>query len=204
MKFEKFFSYIQETAWYYQFLSPVLNEVDANTKLLDIGTGSGKLIQLLSTEKNVSCVGIDSNQEMLDEASNKLKNIIVDLIRIEPNQTLPFSNNTFDSVTICNVLFHLDKSSIHFILDEAQRVLKKKGKIIILNPTGVGGFIKLFKNYFSINNISIYIWYYATKNRAGPWITNNYLSEYCKITNMKYEHKYNFNGFAQLEVITKT
>lgn len=52
MKFSKFFSNIQEKPWYRQFLNPVISEIEQEGKLLDIGTGSGKLLQILATEKN--------------------------------------------------------------------------------------------------------------------------------------------------------
>jgi len=39
-----------------------------------------------------------------------------------------------------------------------------------IQVTGNGNFFKLIKNYFSHKNLIIYIWFYATKNRAGPWI----------------------------------
>ncbi|MGV6827860.1 MAG: class I SAM-dependent methyltransferase [Flavobacteriales bacterium] len=74
MKFSKFFSNLQEAPWYRQFLNPVNNEVDINGRLLDIGTGSGKLIQILSTEKKVECVGVDTNNGMLEKAKAKLNN----------------------------------------------------------------------------------------------------------------------------------
>ncbi|MEE9431526.1 MAG: class I SAM-dependent methyltransferase, partial [Melioribacteraceae bacterium] len=199
----KFFSNIQEKKWYYQFLTPVVNKIERDTKLLDIGTGSGKLVQILSNEKNVSCFGVDTSQAMLDEAAIKLKNTGVKLIKIEPNEVLPFENNLFDYVTICNVLFHLDKNSVYYLLDEARRVLKNNGKIIVLTPTGYGNFFKLTKNFLSLNNLSIYIWYYATKNRAGPWSINKFLFKYCNNNKMKYKQTITFKGFAQVETIRK-
>jgi len=55
MKFSKFFSNLQEASWYRQFLDPVINEIHGSSYLLDIGTGPGKLLEILSHEKNVSC-----------------------------------------------------------------------------------------------------------------------------------------------------
>jgi len=174
MKFSKFFSNIQETTWYRSFLNPVINEIDRKGKLLDIGTGSGKLIQILSDEKNINCIGVDTNQEMLDEAKIKLKGTNTSLLKIEANTKLPFNDNNFSYVTICSVLFHLKKEDIDFILNDIQRILEKNGKIIVLTPTGKGSLFKLTKIYFSLKNLSIYVWFYATKNRAKLWTNNNY------------------------------
>jgi ubiquinone/menaquinone biosynthesis C-methylase UbiE len=51
MSFSSFFSNLQEAPWYRSFLNPVINEINDDTTLLDIGTGSGKMIQILSNEK---------------------------------------------------------------------------------------------------------------------------------------------------------
>ena len=82
MKFSKFFSNLQEALWYRSFLNPVINEIGIKGKLLDIGTGSGKLIQILSTEIGMDCTGVDTNSKMLAEAKKKLRNINAELIEI--------------------------------------------------------------------------------------------------------------------------
>jgi len=203
MNFSKFFSNIQEAPWYRSFLNPVINEVSTEGKLLDIGTGSGKLIQILSNEKDIECVGVDTNAEMLNEAKIKLKKTNVKLIKIEPNKTFNFENGSFNYITICNVLFHLKEGQIDFILNDAQRLLKKDGKIIVLTPTGNGNILTLTKNYFSIKNYGINIWFYATKNRAKLWMNNNYLKLYATKNNLNYKSEIVMNGFAQLEIITE-
>ena len=202
MKFSKFFSKVQETPWYLDFLNPVINEITAYKKLLDFGTGTGKLIQILSTEKGTECIGVDTNSEMLLEAQKKLKGTKTKLFKIKPDANLPFKNNDFDYVTICSVLFHLKKNSVDYALIEAQRLLKDEGKIIILTPTGNGNFLTLSKNFFSFKNLSIYMWFYATRNRAKIWTNNNYLKHYANENKLNYKSQKVMNGFAQLEIIT--
>lgn len=201
MKFSKFFSKIQEAPWYRSFLNPVINEIDRKGKLLDIGTGSGKLIQILSTEKEIDCIGVDTNREMLAEAKNKIKDTNARIQEIKANENFPFDDNSFTYVSICNLLFHLDKDSIDFILKDALRLLKNEGKIIILTPTGKGNILDLSRNYFSLKNSSIYIWFFATKNRAGPWTNNKYLKQYADKNKLHYRSQIVMNGFAQLEVL---
>ena len=98
MKFSKFFSNIQEAPWYRSFLNPVINEIGTNGKLLDIGTGSGKLIQILSNENGINCIGVDTNTEMLKEAKIKLKETDVSVLKIEADKKLPFENNSFNYI----------------------------------------------------------------------------------------------------------
>lgn len=201
MIFPKFFSYIQETPWYRQFLNPVVDEIDNQTEVLDIGTGTGKLLQILSNEKEVKCFGIDTNSSMLGEAKKKLNKSNAQLQKIEATEKLPFNNNSFDFITICNVLFNLKQNEINHILTEALRVLKRDGKIIVLTPTGKGNLMTLTKSYFSLKNLSIYIWYNATKKRAAPWTNNKYLKQYADKNKLNYRSQIVMNGFAQLEVL---
>lgn len=201
MRFSKFFSHIQEAPWYKQFLTPVVKEVSIDSKVLDIGTGSGKLLELLHSKTNSINTGVDTSDLMLKEAKIKLRNIKVNLFEIEPDKHLPLKQNSFDIISICNVLFNLDKSSVYRILNDSIRIAKKGGKIIVLSPTGKGGIFKLTTNFFSIKNLGIYVWYYATKNNAVSWTNNSILVEYCKKNNLKYNRTITLNGFAQVETI---
>ena len=201
MKFSKFFSNIQETPWYRSFLNPVIHEI-ATGKLLDIGTGSGKLIQILSNEKGIDCVGVDTNADMIKEAKNKLKQTNVEILKIEANKKLPFKNESFNYIAICSVLFHLSHENIDLMLKDSKRLLKKDGKIIILTPTGIGNIFTLTKYFFSFKNISIFIWFYKTRSRAKIWANSNYLKEYTKKNNLQYSSQIVMNGFAQLEIIS--
>ena len=201
MKFSKFFSSLQEAPWYRSFLNPVVNEIGTTGNLLDIGTGSGKLIQILSNENGINCTGVDTDSEMLAEAKKKLININAELIEISPNAKLPFENNSFEYITICSVLFHLKKEDIDNMLKDSLQLLKKEGKIMILTPTGKGNILKLTKHFFSFKNRSVYIWYRATKRRAQLWTKENYLAEYASKNNLNYKRETVMNGFAQLEII---
>ena len=202
MKFSTFFSKIQESPWYRLFLNPVIDEISPHSKLLDIGTGTGKLIQIVSLEKGVDCIGVDTNNEMLKEAQVKLKGIKTTLLKVEPDTKFPFKNNQFDNISICNVLFHLEKKSIDYMLDDALRLLKDQGNIIILTPTSKGNFFTLSKNYFSLKNLGIYVWFYATRNKANSWSNENYLRQYAHKNKLHYKLKTVMNGFAQLEIIS--
>jgi ubiquinone/menaquinone biosynthesis C-methylase UbiE len=201
MKFSTFFSNLQEAPWYRSFLNPVINEIGTSGTLLDIGTGSGKLIQILSTENGIECTGVDTDADMLTEAKDKLRDIDATLVKISPNDKLPFENASFDYVTICSVLFHMEKKDIDSMLKDSINLLKANGKIIILTPTGKGNYLKLSKHFFSIKNKGVYIWYRATKKRARRWTNENYLKEYAQKHDLKYKREVVMQGFAQLEII---
>lgn len=107
-------------------------------KLLDIGCGTGLLIDLLSKEHKAEFTGLDLSPKMLEEANKKeIKNAKFFEGR---SDDLPFEDNSFDIVT-CSQSFHhypeTDKP-----LQEALRVLKPGG-LYIISDTGVGPF-KMF------------------------------------------------------------
>jgi len=106
--------------------------------LLDIGCGTGYLIDMLSKEKKAKYTGLDLSPKMLEVARNK--NIDNANFVEGRSDELPFEDNTFDVVT-CSQSFHhypeTDKP-----MQEALRVLKPGG-IYILSDTGVGPF-KMF------------------------------------------------------------
>lgn len=204
MGFSTFFSNLQELPWYRKFLNPVINEIDNGSRILDIGTGSGKMLQLLYKEKQVTGVGIDTEQSMLDEAKKKLTNTTIQLQQIDAGQNYPFKNDSFDSVTICNVLFNLkEKESVNQILSESLRILKTNGKVVILTPTGEGGLINLTRHFFSLKNKEIYVWYNATKKAAKRWTKEQDLKKYSFEKNLTYKRCETLKGFAQVEIITK-
>ena len=201
MSFSKFFSNLQEAPWYRQFLNPVIDEIEYDSNLLDIGTGSGKMLEILFNEKNVNGVGTDTNSGMLKEAEEKLRNTSAKLHLIEPEQDLPFEKGSFDHVTICSVLFHMKEKEIDHMLMDSLQVLKDEGKIIILTPTGGGNMMQLTRHFFSFKNKGIYVWYRATKNRATLWSENQYLKQFASKNKLKYESRIVMKGFAQLEII---
>ena len=104
-------------------------------KLLDIGCGTGYLIEILSKEYGAEYIGLDLSSEMIKQASSK--NINNAKFVEGKSDNLPFEDNTFDVVT-CSQSFHhypeTDKP-----MQEAFRVLRKDG-LYIISDTGVGPF----------------------------------------------------------------
>ena len=103
--------------------------------LLDIGCGTGYLINMLSKDYEAKYVGLDLSPEMIKQASSKNINN-VQFLEGRSDQ-IPFEDNIFDVVT-CSQSFHhypdTDKA-----MQEARRVLKPGG-LYILSDTGTGPF----------------------------------------------------------------
>ncbi len=203
ISFSSFFSNVQETSWYNEFLNPVVSEVTAHSKVLDIGTGTGKLLQLLVNEKYSDCTGIDVNASMLAEAEKKLKGLAVSLVQVPTGAKLPFHEACFDEICICNVLFNLDVYDQDSILNQSLEVLNEKGRIIILSPSGTGTIKDIFRKFSKRNNKSFALWYALTKRSARRWNKQGMLKEYAEKNNLIYTNSMVFDGFGHLEIMER-
>jgi ubiquinone/menaquinone biosynthesis C-methylase UbiE len=99
-------------------------------KTLDIATGTGDFINtLMKTLKNYdSFTGIDILAKDLESAKKRFKDQPVKLFEMNA-ESLEFSNNSFDTVSMAYALHHIDK--VDKALAEIQRVLKPSGNLII-------------------------------------------------------------------------
>ena len=100
--------------------------------LLDLGTGTGRMLQLCagSVER---AVGIDMSREMLAVARANLdgqeyRNCV---LRRAPAERLPFGNGSFDVVLSHMVLHFL--ADPEQVIHEAARVLRPRGRLILVD-----------------------------------------------------------------------
>lgn len=92
--------------------------------LLDIGTGSGHIIQIIAKEcKSATSVNL-TDERVVTEGYKfyKVKDV-----------TLPFANESFDVVISNQVIEHIPPQDVH--LKEIHRVLKKGGIAYIATPS---------------------------------------------------------------------
>lgn len=96
-------------------------------KVLDLGCGNGRLAQLFPGSNGY--VGVDTSEELIKKAKESYpKNHFLLLDGLD----LPFSDNNFDVIFCLAVLHHIPGKAYRLkFLQEARRVLKPGGKIII-------------------------------------------------------------------------
>ena len=123
------------------YVSEYLKNIDYN-KLLDIGSGTGYLINMLKDKEMTEFYGLDLSEEMIKIAESKnIKN--AQFILGSANK-LPFDDDTFDVVTCIQSFHHYPYPNE--AMREAYRVLKKGG-VYILSDTGVGGIAAWIDNH---------------------------------------------------------
>lgn len=108
-------------------------------RVMDIGTGSGRLALLLAEEGAREVVGVDVSPAMLEIAeyfrlsssSPKARQVS---FRLASAQRMPFRSESFDAITCRLVLHHSSKPER--ILQEALRLLKPGGSFIFAGLIG--------------------------------------------------------------------
>ncbi len=131
-------NYKKYDLWYERNKFAYLSELEAVKKVLpkrgeglEIGVGTGRFAAPLGIT-----AGVDPSKNMIKIA--KKRGIDV---RLGYGERLPFKNNTFDYITIIiTICFVKDPRKV---LEEARRVLKKNGKIIV-GIIDKDGFLFLF------------------------------------------------------------
>ncbi len=107
------------------FRKMVLETVDKDTRILDVGCGHSNLLQE-SYEKTPHTYGIDPETDVIH------RNPFIKDIRTEFVEKMSFEDNFFDVVVSAWVLEHL--ANPHEAFSEIYRVLKPGGVVIFLTP----------------------------------------------------------------------
>lgn len=117
-------------------------ELNENTKLLDVGCGTGQFLSKLNELKGpAKLYGIDISEEMLKKAKQRLGSAAE--LKIADVHVLPFKENYFDYV-ISTEAFHHYGSQLS-ALKEMKRVAKPGRRIII---SDINFFFKLIHQLF--------------------------------------------------------
>jgi ubiquinone/menaquinone biosynthesis C-methylase UbiE len=89
-------------------------------KLLDVPVGTGRFLEFCS--KNFTITGIDSSQEMLDQANEKIAHCVLEL---GDATALKFKDKSFDHAICIRFLDLIDEPAMQKVVKELCRVTKK-------------------------------------------------------------------------------
>jgi ArsR family transcriptional regulator len=100
--------------------------------LLDIGTGTGRMIEILAP-RVTHALGIDQSREMLAVARVNLERAGLgnSIVRLGDMYQLPLADASFDAVVIHQVLHYADRPAE--AITEAARVLRPGGMLVVVD-----------------------------------------------------------------------
>ena len=109
--------------------------------ILDIATGTGDIAINLSKLKDSQIIGVDISEKMLDVAVDKIRKMNITNITFELSKAekLKYKNNFFDLISIGYGVRNFE--DLINGLKESYRVLKKNGKLIILETSVPSNFL---------------------------------------------------------------
>lgn len=92
------------------------------TRVLDIGTGTGRIVGSIVRQHSIEVVGVDLSRQMIDQARRRVKG--VDFVLADAD-TLPFRSSVFDLVVAIRVLRYIP--SWRRTIKEAGRIIRRSG-----------------------------------------------------------------------------
>ena len=117
-----------------------------NKKILEVGCGDGRItLHISRLSKNITA--IDPDVESIRVARKEVKGVN---FLVGSGENLEFADNSFDIVLFTMSLHHQNPKEA---LREAQRVLKKKSRIVVVEPNIEGEVSRLFWVIEDENNV---------------------------------------------------
>jgi SAM-dependent methyltransferase len=109
-------------------LEPLAEYVKAKERVLDLGCGNGRLLEILK-DKDIDYFGVDISEKLIEIAKKRYPGAnfqVADVLN------LPFANNFFDKVFAIRIFHHIPSQKLRLqFLKEVRRVLKPGGFLVL-------------------------------------------------------------------------
>ena len=132
-----------------------LLNLQKDSRVLDLGCGTGVLTRMIADHLDAACggivIGIDAAAGMIRVAEKKRANEAC-RFEVAAAEDLPYDNGDFDAVVSSLFFHHVDLDLKAKALAEAQRVLRSPGKLVIADmhipTTRMGALISHLSRWF--------------------------------------------------------
>lgn len=116
------------------FVLDALGGAVGRRAILDVGCGTGRLLERLAQAGARELAGTDLAPRMLDVARDRLREsgVRVELRAADTETSLPWQSDTFDVVTMTGVFHHFTDPGA--ALGEVRRILRGDGRLLIVDP----------------------------------------------------------------------
>ncbi len=123
-------------------------EIGFETRVLDLGCGSGGDAGLIRSQTGASVIGVDKSLDMLAIASEAISRVRADV------HSVPFGKGTFDCIYAVNLLQLISNRSVFFT--EAFRLLSHRGRLGLPITTPLQVRHRFINRFFSnLSNIEV-------------------------------------------------
>lgn len=141
---------ILENVLGYEPVMRIIKQDENINSILDFGCGPGKVSKrLIDMNEKYKIIAVDQSQNMLDIAQKYRSHVNIQYKLVEDNSLSFLEAGSIDCVITCFVFINNSNyQNIVKIFKEFERVLRKGGKLIILdsNPSAVGETFSTFTN----------------------------------------------------------
>tara|TARA_B100000123_G_scaffold257039_1_gene220728 strand:+ start:107 stop:814 length:708 start_codon:yes stop_codon:yes gene_type:complete len=136
-----------QSAWHHIKFDYVEKKISDTENHLDIGCGSGTFLG--NYLRNKKRIGVDIASKQIEYAVKNNKDEKNNFFHI--GKKLPFKDKEFDSISLIEIIEHLDYDDTKNLIYEAKRCLKDKGHIFITTPNylSLWPLLELIVNKFS-------------------------------------------------------
>jgi ubiquinone/menaquinone biosynthesis C-methylase UbiE len=126
------YNFVEKHIWEdYKSACDIIEEyltLEPEEKIIDVGGGTGLIAKVLRSKKeNDDIMVIDLSRNMLQKVKDPTLSVVQgDVI------TFPLKDETFTIAILVNTLHHIYETKQHAVLREVFRILKKQGRIFII------------------------------------------------------------------------
>ena len=123
-----------------------LKEIPKNSKILDLGCGSGFPVSKFLAEKGHEVTGVDFSKSMINLARKNVpkgKFILGDITKLKLNA------NSYDGAVSFYAIIHIPKERHKLIYKNLHKILKPSG-VIFFNASGTGDWEETTKDYMGV------------------------------------------------------
>ena len=117
-----------QCAWHHIKFNYIKRKISKTNIHLDIGCGPGTFLSILKKKS----IGIDIAHNQIKYAKKKYANKNIKFLSYK--NRLPIKSNSIDSVSMIELIEHIDNKDLTYLLKECSRVLKKNGKVYLSTP----------------------------------------------------------------------